>query len=68
MDDDFEDILNELPPVNATDVENLTGQDRNHFINTVFEDYEFTLEKKMAPRVIRYYRDVLVKLIKTYGH
>lgn len=68
MDDDFDEFLKELPSVNQTDVKDLSGSDRNMFIDTVFQDYEFTIEKRMNPKVIRYYRDVLVKLIKTYGH
>ena len=66
MDDEFEDFG--APPVNTKDIADLKGHDRHLFINTVYEDYEFTLAKKMNPGVIRYYRDVLVTLIKTYGH
>jgi len=68
MDDDFDEFIKDLPSVNQKDIKQLSAMERNDFIDTVFQDYEFTLEKKMNPKIIRYYRDVLVKLIKTYGH
>lgn len=68
MDDDFDEFIKDLPSVNQKDIKQLSANERNDFIDTVFQDYEFTLEKKMNPKIIRYYRDVLVKLIKTYGH
>ena len=50
------------------DVDSMDPQDRNKFIDLVYDDYRFVLKERMPAPVIQYHRDVLVKLIKTYGH
>lgn len=61
-DDDF------LPKIKPEDIKKLNPSERHAFIDTIYDDYKFTLSSKMAPQIIRYYRDVLVDLVKTYGH
>lgn len=63
--DDFEDTYYNFK---ATDVEDMSPYERHRFMTLVYEDYKFVLKEKMPAPVIKYHRDVLVKLVKTYGH
>jgi hypothetical protein len=42
--------------------------EKMQFIDYILDDYEYVLRKKLHPTLIRYYKDVLARLIKSYGH
>jgi len=64
---DFDDIK-DYYDFEAQDVADMKPQQRWKFVEFVYDDYKFVLKERMPPPVIQYHRDVLVKLIKTYGH
>lgn len=64
----FDDPFDIIEKVDITEIRHLYGHEKTQFINYIHEDYEHCLRKKQHPDLIKYYRDVLTKLIKTYGH
>jgi len=46
----------------------MSGEEKTGFIEYVQEDYNHCLKMKQHPDLIKYYKDVLARLIKTYGH
>ena len=63
--DDFEDGYYNFK---QKDVADMSPGERQKFMTLVYEDYKFVLKEKMPAPVIKYHRDVLVSLVKTYGH
>ena len=49
-------------------IQHLSGIEKMQFIDYILDDYEYVLRKKLHPTLIRYYKDVLARLIKNYGH
>ncbi len=47
---------------------NLSGMEKMDFIEYVRDDYEYILKNETHPKLIKYYKDVLSKLVKKYGH
>lgn len=66
--DDFEEEDRGLYNFKPKDVADMSPSERNTFINLVYEDYKFVLKERMPAPIIEYHRDVLITLIKTYGH
>ena len=46
----------------------LSGQQLNNIIETIHEEYKYSVKEKQPPYITLYYRDLLSFLIKTYGH
>ena len=67
FDDDDDNRIDSYPEI-PRDLKSVPGQEKTRYIEYVHEDYKFCLASKMSPQIIRYYRDVLVDLVKTYGH
>ena len=65
--DDFEEEFG-LYNFKPKDVADMSPMERNKFMCLVYDDYKFVLKERMPAPVIEYHRDVLIALIKTYGH
>ena len=48
--------------------ENWTGAQIYHFINDIQKQYELTSQLNLPMEASTHYRDLLTRLIKTYGH
>ena len=46
----------------------LHGLERSEFIESILDDYYFTLELSLPPPVTKYHRELLSKLVKTFGY
>ena len=57
-----------LPNFDLETIKHLSGEDKTGFIEYVRDDYNHCLKMKQHPDLIKYYKDVLTRLIKTYGH
>jgi hypothetical protein len=66
MRDLFDD--DNLPKFDEEIVKDLSGKEKTEFIEYIRDDYQHCLKMKQHPKLIEYYRDVLTRLIKTYGH
>jgi len=64
----FDDPFDIVDKVDITEIKHLPGQEKVQFIDYIHEDYKHCLRQKQHPDLIKYYKDVLVKLIKAYGH
>ena len=60
--------LTELAQENIEICKNLEGEDRSNFIQSHLDDYYFAMNVVTAPKVLRYYRELFVKLVKNFGH
>jgi len=63
FDDDMPEVTFDENTIN-----NLPGTEKTQFIEYVLDDYEYMLRNKQPPKLISYYKDVLSRLIKKYGH
>lgn len=63
-------IMSKIPPetFDESTIQHLSGIEKMQFIDYILDDYEYVLRKKTHPTLIRYYKDVLSRLIKSYGH
>jgi len=43
-------------------------QEINELMHEIHADYEFLTDSYAPPKLIRYYHELLSRLIKTYGH
>ena len=57
-----------LPQFDLETIKDLSGDEKTGFIEYVRDDYNHCLKMKQHPQLIEYYKDVLTRLIKTYGH
>ena len=60
--------LTELAQENIEICKTLEGEDRSDFIQSHLDDYYFAMNVVTAPKVLRYYRELFVKLVKNFGH
>jgi|TARA_R100001510_G_scaffold48212_1_gene45858 hypothetical protein len=60
--------LKELAKENIEICKRLNGHDRSEFIEEHLEDYYFAMNVVTAPKVLRYYRELFVELVKNFGH
>ena len=60
--------LKELAKENIEICKKLSGCDRSEFIEEHLEDYYFAMNVVTAPKVLRYYRELFVELVKNFGH
>jgi predicted DNA-binding protein len=60
--------LKELAKENMEICKKLHGRDRSEFIEEHLEDYYFAMNVVTAPKVLRYYRELFVELVKNFGH
>jgi len=63
FDDDMPEVTFDENTIN-----NLPGLEKTQFIEYVLDDYEYMLRKKQPIKLVNYYKDVLSRLIKKYGH
>ena len=62
-------IEDDLPETfDESTIQHLSGIEKMQFIDYVHDDYEYVLRNKQHPKIIKYYKDVLARLIKNYGH
>ena len=64
---DFDDLIKENG-FDPNQIKNLSGIEKMQFIEYVLDDLDYVINHKSHPKLIKYYKDVLSKLIKTYGH
>lgn len=64
---DFDDIIKEKG-FDPTHIDSLSGLEKMQFIEYVLDDLDYVINHKSHPKLIKYYKDVLSELIKTYGH
>jgi hypothetical protein len=57
-----------LPQFDEELIKELSGSEKTDFIEYVRDDYDHCLKTKQHPQLLKYYKDVLTRLIKTYGH
>lgn len=62
------DELEKLADENLEICKNLDGPDRCEFIENHLEDYHFALAVVSSPKILRYYRELLTKLVRDFGH
>jgi hypothetical protein len=43
-------------------------QEINELMHEIYDDVEFLKESYAPPKLIRYYHELLSRLVKTYGH
>jgi hypothetical protein len=62
------DDLEKLTIENIEICRALDGPEKCDFIEDQLNDYQFALHVVSNPKVLRYYRELLVKLIRDFGH
>jgi len=62
------DELEKLTAENLKICRELDGPDRCEFIENHLEDYHFALAVVSSPKILRYYRELLTKLVRDFGH
>jgi hypothetical protein len=62
------DELEKLAVENWEVCRDLDGPDRCEFIENHLEDYHFALAVVSSPKILRYYRELLTKLVRDFGH
>ena len=66
MHSNFDD--DNFPQFDLKTIKHMSGEEKTGFIEYVEDDYYHCLKMKQHPDLIKYYKDVLARLIKTYGH
>ena len=66
MHSNFDD--DNFPQFDLKTIKHMSGEEKTGFIEYVEDDYHHCLKMKQHPDLIKYYKDVLARLIKTYGH
>jgi|TARA_B100000085_G_scaffold78231_1_gene70315 hypothetical protein len=46
----------------------LEGPEKSEYIDMVLDDYNFSLEMAFSPKTKMFHRELLSKLVKTFGH
>ena len=64
---DFDDIIKENR-FDPNQIKTLSGIEKMQFIEYVLDDLDYVINHKSHPKLIKYYKNVLSELIKTYGH
>ena len=64
---DFDDLIKENG-FDPNQIKNLSGIEKMQFIEYVLGDLDYVINHKSHPKLIKYYKNVLSELIKTYGH
>ena len=62
------DELEKLTVENLQICRELDGPERCEFIESHLEDYNFALAVISSPKILRYYRELLTKLVRDFGH
>ena len=60
--------LKELAKENIEICKKLSGRDRSEFIEEHLEDYYFAMNVVTAQKVLMYYSELFVELVKNFGH
>lgn len=62
--DDFDKMSDESLEI----CRSLDGIERCDYIKNHLEDYHFALAFVSNPKVLRYYRELFIKLVRNFGH
>jgi hypothetical protein len=62
--DEFEKMSDE----NLEYCRSLDGPEKCEYITSHLEDYHFALAFISNPKVLRYYRELFIKLVRNFGH
>lgn len=62
--DDFDKMSDESIDI----CRGLEGPEKCEFIANHLEDYHFALVFVSNPKVLRYYRELFIKLVRNFGH
>ena len=60
--------MNEIDMVTLPKKEHWSGAQIYHFIDDIQKQYELTSQLDLPREASAHYRDLLTRLIKTYGH